>query len=561
MLSSSPGSLLDPAALLHAAIPTLLLHRGQWAIRRLDPGAQWRHQRGRLTDAHLAGMIGGEYWLGTRAPEDGVVDRLAFDVDGVGHGVADEDRDRRYRELRNVLGPGRVPLVVGTPGGGLHIYYRIPRMRLAELVEGPTSGMVADALRAAGLPLGPGALEVFPQPRHILRMPLGPRMPILDPHSLEVLPHAAISAEHDPVMTAGAIATVVDWWARPIQDLVPHLAAMAQTRSTKQSRPKCASVSGGPSATEPGARGVSARALDWVEHGLRVAASRHAAEWQVGVAACIDPSVLSSFGLRPGASAEDLAVALARWLRARHCGMSQEWTAHVRRWGDGEASIQRWATRYLAPDPDGLRPVDRMRRAAARSAPPRVPSPPEMDRIFALAASAFDVGPARYQMEVWTIAAHRAVRQIVAQGHAVPNIDGYLEVQIAADWMAAWPYGAGRLDGSTRYTAFRHHLARTGLLIPVGRPRWYPHETFTGEATRFRVPVPEEHDGSLLRHSIEELGDRLEGLRIHGRAATLEEAVHALHLEDRSLDARGRYGDSVARWIRRVLERVGRPQF
>src|SRR5690606_25178393 len=72
-----------------------------------------------------------------------------------------------------------------TPSGwGIRVVYRIERVPLTAVITGPHSGLVADVLRGAGLPVGPGEIELFPQTGQADRLMLGRGMPMLDPETL-----------------------------------------------------------------------------------------------------------------------------------------------------------------------------------------------------------------------------------------------------------------------------------------------------------------------------------------------------------------------------------------
>lgn len=553
MSKISVAQLIDANALVDDALRVLPVVRTAWA-KRSAPRGTWFYQRSKLTDDDIAGMLQGRHWLACRAPKGGVIDRVVLDLDGPGHGHPLADRDDRYRAVREALGWDRVPLVYQTPGKGLHLAYRLPLTPIHRVITGESSGILAEALGGAGLPVAKGLIEIYPQERQVLRMPLGPNMPLLDPDTLLPIPGATIGDTYDEAQLRGAIEYMQEWYARPLLDLIPHLEQLAEL-----GRGDCAAshvtADVGPSGAQAKTGDVGAEVVELIRSGLTRPASRHVVEFSVGVAAFQRPALLSRWGLPAQPSGTEVATALSRWLAAQHHGFSREWAAHRRRHASDEAAALAWAARYLQADEHGERPVDRMRRAADAVGPPRVPSVVELDWLFAQSVQTWG-GQTLYRYEVWAVACLRAVRQILHWEGEHPRSGGWVQVQIKAEWMEEWPWGGARIEGRTAYVAFREAMARSGMLVCI-RNHWHnPVEGLTGSATTYAMRVPETHDGAYLGRSVKAIQELLDDLRVDGQPVSIDAAVHAIFLHRSGHDLDRRYGPSIACDLRAVIRRL-----
>lgn len=199
-------------------------NKGDWFIqtRYLRFGEnEWRAADVAMESIHLRALVAQRWWLASRVPGDGMTDRIVFDLDVRGY-EQEEAQTAIYRAVRALMGVARLPLVYRTPApNSLRVAYRIPRMPLALVEDTFRPRLVANACRAAGILVTAGQLELYPQRVQFDRLPLGRKMPILDPETLELLPHANIGAHFDLEMLDGALREVEEWYRRVYRDLVP----------------------------------------------------------------------------------------------------------------------------------------------------------------------------------------------------------------------------------------------------------------------------------------------------------------------------------------------------
>lgn len=535
--------------------PLLLLNTNptKWFVQTEYPG-RFSAQRRAMTPKDILEVLEGRLWIATYAPSDGITDRVEFDLDSKSREGA-VDRDGRYWAIRELMGFQRRPLVVRTPSGwGLHVSYRIPRAPLVQLVTGLSTGVVADILQDAGLSAERGSVEIYPQERQAKRLPVGRSMAILDPDSLEPIveaPEAPTPASPEWRDFADAIR---EWHARPYEDLPRELVARAPG---VRPRPAEASSSVMESSSRHPTDAVRSASRQLIDEGLPGPSTRYEAEFSVGAAIWRDPALFAEFGACVPPTRECVASALARWLSARHNGFSQEWLAEFRG-RSVEQAVDRWRRRYLQSHAEtGDAPVDRMHRAAlAESDDCGVVSPHDMAAIRQLADDLFGPGRQRYAFEVWANSLLRATKSIAAHhaavgGRGTPSGDGWVEVEILADWMEGWPWGGGRSGGARAYTDFRDKLLAKGWLVPVSRPVWHVQgPEGPGDATRYRVRTPLAVRASELPLPLEVVARRIRGISVSGRGLTLEEAYHALDAVRSVRHLARRYGEATAARLR-----------
>lgn len=543
---------------------------GRWHAQAAYPGPFVAAQRS-LGPNDILGVLSHRGHIAIRARDDGLTDRIAFDVDCKA-AVDVERRDRLYWAIRVVMGIHRVPLVYSTPSKlGLRVVYRIPEMPLVQMVTGHRTGLVADVLRAAGLPVRDGEIEIFPQTKQSDRLPLGRDMPILDPATLSPLATAAINGEYDEAMLRGGLAAMEAWHSAPYEDLLPHLQSLPGhplTRLVAHEEMEAgeAFVRAGPrSEVKP-----STATMRLVQHGLIARSTRYASEWLVGLAILLAPELFAEFGVTTSPNDECVARSLANWLAARHNGCSDEWYASSAR-RSTEAAVGVWTARYLERGAaTGAHLVDRLRHVASQLDGSQrrtlLLSDAEQRATMDLAEGAGLSQAALYRGEVWLAACQRAVKSIVGyharRGSALAErTEGghrVIIVPIAARWMQRWPFGKG-LHHDEAGVVTAGYVYNRQILIDAGLmqiERYSPTATvferggsvpddLAYEATTYAVRLPE------LCVRVRDVGvDALEltatlaDLRIatHGRLLGLDEAHHIIWVTRHAVSLRQRYG-------------------
>ena len=147
--STPPG---EPQA--SAPVPSDLVRRYARVVRMSERPGTWHRQvtypgpfpasRTPLTEHDVAGVRAQRHHIAVRAPDDGLTDRFAFDLDCASD-VELPRRDRHYWAIRRIMGEGRVPLVYQTPSGfGLRVVYRVPEMPLERVITGSDVEQVRD---------------------------------------------------------------------------------------------------------------------------------------------------------------------------------------------------------------------------------------------------------------------------------------------------------------------------------------------------------------------------------------------------------------------------------
>ena len=551
----------------------------RWYVQR-SYGNPFACQHWRMPAKRLEAMLTHQLWIACRAAPGETIDRIGFDVD-CKPGECAEARNRTYWAVRELMGRERVPLVCRTPSGrGLHVWYRIPETRLEELITGPTSGLLADVLRAADLTPAKGFLELFPQSSHAIRLPLGRRMPILDPETLRPLPHADIGDTFDEAMLWGGLAEIEAWHARVYDDLPEHLRSLPRLQPLRvvpdlhTEIERSASIASRPGKWQPGTE-----LQDLLTRGLSRPGSRFDSEGLVGLAFLLYPECAEPYLGRGPRSDAIIARGIARWLSRNHNGQSKEWTASAEEHRGIEGAIAYWTQRYLQPGKSGETMITRLQRAAARldplSQPVRQISDAERQSVLDLVTE-FAWPSTLYHFEVWTCSLLRQIRENLAW-HLKRGVDltrsrdpqERIEVQIAAQWMVKWPYASGRGGLKHPYLTYLGILQKHGWL-PVARDYVsaslrYPgaRRDATGEARHYWVHVPPVTTLREVPIAPWELNTILHArgcrdTRIYRNSVSPDEAYHALYLTrpDQVGSINGRYGSDVGGRIRRMAAAI-----
>lgn len=199
------------------------LRDGVEVDRRFNPWVLERHLRGR-------------YAVAPAAP--GWVQWVALDIDAhpvagspelVARRLAKAQADRVLAGVWRALhcSAERHPLVLRSPGGGYHVWFPLTRGPASTNPEHTWPALVARAwferhLRAAGLELAPGVLEVFPSGR-CLRAPCGLGQQVLqatrpdDPDALGLVPWPGTMASEERVDWRGEHPAL----SAPVRRVVP----------------------------------------------------------------------------------------------------------------------------------------------------------------------------------------------------------------------------------------------------------------------------------------------------------------------------------------------------
>lgn len=565
--STPPFSPVSPMILeRYRRLVPLECGAGEWN-RQERYGGAFVNEKRPLGDEHLQRMLAHGPWLACPARRDGTTDRVGFDLDCAGS-FDRRRRDALYWSIRRLFGAHRVPLVYGTPSGhGLRVYYAIPRIALARLVTGRHTGLVADVLRAEAIPVRSGVLEIFPQSTQVDRLPLGRRMPLLDPETLEPIAGAAIGDVFNLEMLLGALDVMERWLAAPCVDLVGHLESLPRA-----ARPLVVSPRRDEGLEEGFVRtatGLSpSRAIQrLVGEGLAGPHSRYHAEWRVGIAMLLEPALFAELGLTNAGDDEQVARTLTRWVDERNNGHSQEWAKMVRACRSLEAARRTWAERYLARGATTrAHMVDRLRRAvAALDGSLRrtfLVSEAERQGLVAIAEAKRLTNSRLFRAEVWLASYQRAVKSIIEyrdrRGLLAPERvrSGVrtVVVPIAARWMEGWQFGKGRYGEYRKLLldAGRLRLAQFSPTVAAFRGGVRPPDDLAFEASEYEVWLPEMdllvHDVGVdprtLKRALEEVGPTMSG-----RPITLDTAHHILWLCRSGMPLRRRYGSRLGRTI------------
>jgi hypothetical protein len=541
-------------------------------------GVPFRSSDRPLGPDDLRDVLSHTWHIAVYAPADGLTHQIAFDLDCKDGDVA--DRDTRYWAIRRLMGIERVPLVHASPSGaGLRVRYRIPDTPLTRLITGRDTGLVADVLRGAGIVVRPGAVELFPQSNQADRLPLGAKMPLLDPQTLEVLPDAAIGARYDERALRGALTRFAAWHAAPYEDLVAHLETLPGDPGVHVE--VAANARAHAEFVRDGARvrpGDATRRL--VATGLREPASRYHAEFRVALAGILAPELMEPFGLTRVGGDENLARAVARWLAEKNNGWSREWKESVA--GRSiDAATSSWVARYLTRSATtGEHFVDRVRAAATRLdgglRTTLLLADEERREAMAVAEAAGLGGSELYRAEVWIASLVRAVKSIVRHHlRAVTPLDDvddegrrFVFAPISARWMEGWAYGSGgRGHGGgapvPNYIRYRQllmdarwmRLARFSPTKVAFNHGHLPPDDMSRQASVYAVRMP------CLDVCVRDVGvdardlERValgSGLTMSGRPIGLDEAHHMVWLHQTGQPLARRYGRRLGHRIASV---------
>lgn len=560
--------------------PNLLVRYYRVLDLNLDQGSWFRqfvHKKSYDMPTWSAGpddienMLAHRYWIACFAPPSGKIRWLRFDLDCTEEAEV-QDLISRYDALRALLGRQRRPVVWQTPSGrGIRVAYSVPEMDMKPLITGPRTGVLAEALRGAGLEPKPGRLEIFPQTRQSDRLPLGRDMPLLDPETLD--PLFDPSGSFDVGAFESSLEVLEKALADPFTALVSDLEAkprfkLSRVRNQGESESQVESLF----VREPGGRVSMGERLDaLITRGLPARRTRYEAEFLIAMAMHLDPNRFARYGVRAPTDDVRIARGVAQWLAEKHNGCSAEWREAMRG-RSHESAVTFFSKRYLSRNTEtGEHMIDRAQRAAISVDPlsleVRQVSRAERELIMDLAESRYPVGAQRYRCEVWLASFLRSVKENMRyrrENRREPFLprpaEGavHVEVEILAEWLENSPYGSGECSRSkrTRYLDYLQILTDEGF-VELAREYWHDRDPRRSRARTYHVREP---DTALLRDLVYRgqayapwiVQRVLPEIWIDGNrgCACLDDAYHDLHVTSAGIDLRARYGRHTARKIK-----------
>lgn len=386
---------------------------------------------------------------------------LAIDLDCRDRAV--QPLDERYAMCCALFG---TPLVLRSPGGGLHLYWPLaePVSALGFLAHGPRNYpvLVPDLLRAGGLLVRQGNVEVLPTPRQTLRLPLGGSSVQLDPSTLSAYPVSSRSAQ------VTLLVETMEQLAReaPLQraDLLA-LAPQGDTRPPTVVR-TTAYLRPGPS--REGQVRIDVRRL--LTEGLYAEVCRHEAAM----------ALARHWMLTRGWSAAETVAGLLKWTREETNGLSNE-AAEL---GDWRAArrLQREYERICDGVASGLRRGVVRPRRPARETDSVIATASEVERITDACAEQL-TRVARYRMEVFLHCLVGFAKRYGQPDDPADPSEHVVHVELASKMMQRWPFcsGAGYRTRLTQAESMGFAVLVRNYSTPTGHS--------PGRAKTYAVPV------------------------------------------------------------------------
>jgi len=539
----------------------------RWGNRGLRARA-WYSTVSDIPDAEIVLALAGRQWVGVGAPKSGLVDRLSIDLDAHGQDAESVAAcHERYRRLLVALEPDHPPVVFQTPRGGLRVWLRVPPMPEASLKC--RGGQLHQLLTDAGLNVAKGSLELYPSSRFIDRLPFGPRMPLLDPDSLEeCIPAAAPVANARELRVRSpelldrlerVLALLERWFDAPCEKLTERLSRTSVTiHETQAQSPTSAGVSRTVSTqgtlteadtigSRHGRRGAGSRHVETrLLGGLKGPQSRYRFEFDAMKLFASDPAAAGRMGLpQCDGSETSIATVTASLVARRNNGWSNEWSESVEQ--HGTAAEDSWRERYLTQGvvKRAMSVARREARRVGKSTFEGESRQPLAEKdwcwlVSELASASDDEPPGanRFRREVWAMSLLTAVRWQILRGHAsdcpdaslfprgfTGDPDKWVQVALPSKWMERWPGGS----------AYRKHLtalSAAGLLV-----RFAPANAFDSWTDKLRLSPGEclpAHEFLAPRPTMTPCTS-LDGKLLH-------EAAEALSVSGATHSERGRDG-------------------
>jgi hypothetical protein len=449
---------------------------------------------------------------------------LALDLDR--RERAPQPLEERYERCCALFG---TPLVLQSPGCGLHLYWPLaePVSILGFIAHGPLNHpvLLPDVLRAGGLVVRQGNVELLPTARQTLRLPLGGSSVQLDPSNLNAYPVSSRSAQLTLLVeTMEQLAIESPLQRTDLLALAPAGERLPRTvaRTTAYLRP----VRG-----DDGDVRIEVRRL--LTEGLYAGVCRHEAAM----------ALARHWMLTQGWTAADTVDGLLEWTHQKTNGLSNE-AAELGDWRAAQR-LQREYARICDGVLDGLRRGVVRRRRPAREAASAVATVAEAERITEECA---DLGTpaARYRMEVFV---HCLVGFAKRYGQPGTEEDDEhaVRVELSSKMMQLWPSCTGN--------AYRARLTMAASMGFARCVRSYstPTRRFPGRAKTYAVPVE-----TSLPPALELDADALHLAAAQQSTATdkrvhPQQIAHALIAASRwAGDLKARYGATGARRVRRL---------
>lgn len=385
------------------------------------------------------------YWIACNSPliqGEPVTSFLLLDFD------VDPDNGRSRGEawsavqaVMNMLGWEFRPLVYTSPGNGYHvIYFFDQETRLFDLVDPrrpQSGGLIPDIVREATGDFGAGVCEVFPQPKQVVRWPLG-----TDQYPVDV--QTGMPAAEDDVRT---LLDAVEQHRLTVPALsVEHLSTIHNGIQELHAAPTSPQMQQEVPAKYRGEvhPDTVERVRCWYRDGLSRTGTRNTAMFLIARVMVHAPEVLVDLGFDPG---RDRAQQLHEWLRTKHNGNSNDYPGSA---APNEAFWERECRRMVqcaASRPAGGFPKGRFRLTEA-----------EWDEVFRLGYAENDQ-LLRHRIELVAAGWLRKAKWSVLVNNVEADSDGTYTAEIHSDWRHEMPF-CKRIDSEMRY---RRKLENAGL--------------------------------------------------------------------------------------------------
>ena len=386
---------------------------------------------------------------------------LAIDLDC--RNRAPQPLDERYVMCCRLFG---TPLVLRSPGGGLHLYWPLaePVSVLGFTARGPRNFpvLIPDLLRAGGLLVRQGNVELLPTASQTLRLPLGGSSMQLDPSTLLEYPISSRSAQ------LTLLVKTMEQLARETPLQRADLLALAPQGDTRPATVARTVAYLRPRLSVEGQVRIDVRRL--LAEGLYAEVCRHEAAM----------ALARHWMLTQGWSAAETVEGLLEWTRVKTNGLSNE-AAEL---GDWRAArrLRHEYERICDGVESGIRRGVVRKRRPPRETDSVIATESEVERMTDSCADQPTL-VARYWMEVFL---HCLVGFAKRYGHpddpAEPS-EHVVHVELSSQMMQLWPScsGAGYRTRLTQAESMGFAVLVRNYSTPTGHS--------PGRAKTYAVPV------------------------------------------------------------------------